>query len=363
MWPYFVLFFIVAVPAFMSVGQRLGQQRPRLLLVTTLALTLAIGLRLEVGGDWFVYLRIFNYTSNTNLWSALSAKTSDPAYGFLNWVAGQLGAGIWFVNLVCATIFMLGLRALCRQQTNPALAMLIAVPYMCIVIAMGYTRQSVALGLTMWALARFQERKFLRFAILMVVAPTFHKSAVIVFSLFAFASAKNKIMTLGAVTLLAVGVYSLFLQSSVDTLVTNYIKTGYSSGGAGIRIGMNLLPAVLLFALRNRLPFREGERRIWLVFAIGVLVSSVFFVLSPSSTAVDRAALYLFPLQIAILSRLPDIPNRSGTRSMVLVNVVILYSLAIMTTWLLYGNATFTWLPYRNYLWIPSGFVPSHHRF
>ena len=41
----------------------------------------------------------------------------------------------------------------CLAQADPWLSVLIAIPYMVIVVAMGYTRQAVALGILMVGLA------------------------------------------------------------------------------------------------------------------------------------------------------------------------------------------------------------------
>ena len=64
----------------------------------------------------------------------------------------------------------------------------------------------------------------------------------------------------------------------------------------------------------------------------------------PSSTAVDRLALYIMPLQIAVLSRLPLI---LGRRLGVLI--VVLYSVAIEFVWLNFATHARFWIPYQVY--------------
>ena len=60
-----------------------------------------------------------------------------------------------------------------------------------------------------------------------------------------------------------------------------------------------------------------------------------------SSTAVDRLALYVMPLQIAVLSRFPLIfGRRMGTL------IVVLYSLAIEFVWLNFATNARYWIPY-----------------
>ena len=86
-----------------------------------LALTVLIGFRFEVGGDWFNYERIFRYFSYYNFEQAL--ERGDPAYSALNWWAANNGYSTTLVNLVCGAIFAIGLVTFARQQPLPWLAM------------------------------------------------------------------------------------------------------------------------------------------------------------------------------------------------------------------------------------------------
>lgn len=140
-----------------------------LLVAGTLAMILLIGLRYRVGGDWASYLGIFKFVQRFSLPSALGL--GDPGYQLFNWAAHHLGLQIWSVNLVAATFFGWGLYRLCSVQPSPWLAFAVAVPYMVVVVAMGYTRQSMALGVLMAGLAR-QTRggSILNFAIYVALA-------------------------------------------------------------------------------------------------------------------------------------------------------------------------------------------------
>ena len=86
-----------------------------LLLLT--GLTLGIGLRHEVGGDWGAYLP---YVEGAR-WLSLNEAIfkSDPGYALLNWIGAHWGGGIYLVNTVCGLLFGLGLVAFCRQLPRP----------------------------------------------------------------------------------------------------------------------------------------------------------------------------------------------------------------------------------------------------
>jgi hypothetical protein len=65
----------------------------------------------------------------------------------------------------------------------------------------------------------------------------------------------------------------------------------------------------------------------------------------PSSTAIDRLALYIIPLQLAVLSRLPIAFNRSGSLRL----VIMAYSAGVLFVWLNFAKHAEYWLPYQFY--------------
>ena len=84
-------------------------------------------------------------------------------------------------------------------------------------------------------------------------------------------------------------------------------------------------------------------RPIWLAL-VGLAVMS-------SSTAVDRIALYMLPLQLVIFAHLPDVVSgdRESDVSVPLLGVLAYYGL-VAFVWLNFAEHAFAWLPYRFYL-------------
>src|SRR5690606_36337681 len=117
--------------------------------VTLLLLAVIIGFRHQVGGDWSAYASMFVSISYMDFASAF--WRSDPGYALINWLVAQVGGGIHLVNFICALIFVWGLGTLCACQPQPWMALLVSIPYLVTVVAMGYTRHSVAIGLLMLA--------------------------------------------------------------------------------------------------------------------------------------------------------------------------------------------------------------------
>jgi hypothetical protein len=65
----------------------------------------------------------------------------------------------------------------------------------------------------------------------------------------------------------------------------------------------------------------------------------------PSSTIVDRLALYVLPLQLVIFARLPDHVLKSSYARLLIVG----YTFTIQFVWLNYAANAEYWLPFQFY--------------
>lgn len=333
-----------------------------------LALTIVIGYRYRVGADWMNYLAQLESIGGLAIGDILTK--SDPGYGALNWLSTEMGWDIYGVNLICGGAFAFGLIAFCRTQPRPWLALSVAIPYLAIVVAMGYSRQGVALGLEMLGLIALSRGSTIEFVAWLALAATFHKSAIVVLPIAALAGARNRYWTIAWIAVVSMALYLQFLAKDVDYFYKNYIEAQYQSEGAMIRLLMNALPAALFLIWRKRFDFGHAQARLWTYFALLSLVMPLVVLASPSSTAVDRIALYLLPLQLVVFARWPDVvvnrgargirkepichsPERRGSAgkeaTLVLVSSVLLYYGIVEFVWLNYAKLSITWLPYRFY--------------
>ena len=349
MLPYWLLFGGFATGAMLFEGRKTGLTGvTRILRFAVIAAMLMIGLRYKVGADWGPYQEIFWNMRYTGLANAVSR--SDPAFGLLNWVVRQLGLKFWVVNTVCAAIFITGLFRFAARQSSPWLTCAVAVPYLLIVVGMGYTRQASALGFALLALNAIQDRSFAKFIFYMFAAATFHRSALVLLPIIAFSYSHNRLVT-GAMAIGGGGLgYFLIVAPEVDTYIQRYSgaeQGAIESSGTLVRIAMNILPAVILFLARSRFNHGEDYFKVWRNFAALALVSLASFAYFGSNTAVDRLSIYLTPLQLFVFGNLPAALGGAHRSSRPVVILILAYSLAVQVVWLMLAdNATF-WIPYR----------------
>lgn len=346
MIPYWLLFLYFAAGALVERDfDGLRRRHPFFLVFGAAIIAFMIGLRYRVGADWFTYVDIFRHARLVSL-NGMLDFFSDPAYGLLTWIVAHLGGRIWEVNLACGLIFAWGLQRFARAQANPWLAMVVGVPYLVVVVAMGYSRQAVAIGILMAGLASvIRGGSTLRFAAYVAAAALFHKTAVMVLPLVAFAQERSRMINLVAGLAVTVLFYDLFLSESMNLLYINYIKAEYSSQGAAIRVILNVIPSVIFLINRRRFNFSQVESKLWFYFSIASLSFLALLVAVPSSTAVDRMALYVIPLQIAIWSRVHMAYNlhtvgRAAT---------VAFAAAVLFTWLNFAVHSKYWVPYQIY--------------
>ena len=197
---------------------------------------------------------------------------------------------------------MAGVGRLAANQPAPWLALVVAVPYFVIVVAMGYTRQAAAIGVICFGLADASERSLRRLIICAAIATLFHKTAILMLPvMLAPVMTKKPLLGLAGCVLFAV-LFMVFLRGDTDQLVASYVQSNYDSQGAAIRIGMNVLAAGVMLLLRGRMEMTPYQRSFWTYSALLALVSVPALLLASASSGVDRISLFLIPMQLVAFS-------------------------------------------------------------
>ena len=342
MLPFWLMFLL---PAWAVLVSKRLPERQRLMAwwAVGLLFALMIGLRHEVGGDWLNYLDHFKSVGYMDFRDAM--KKGDPGHYLVNWLAARLGGSVYWVNLLYASVLMWGTVVFCRKQPWPWLALLVAVPYMLIVVGMGYSRQAVALGFALVGLVALGGHRIRVFVVCIAMGALFHKSAVLLLPIAVLANSRNRFLTGGMVGLTFVLLYYLLLSQDADALWTNYVEYQMQSQGAKIRVLMNAVPAALMLLYGKRLAADAQERRLWTIIALLALLCLPL--VSFASTAVDRVALYLIPLQLFVFSRLPLLAGGNVRMRTGLVLAVIGYYAAVQFVWLNFATHARFWVPYQ----------------
>lgn len=348
MLPYFLIWAWIGWSA-LSEHQRWNQLTS---IGIWLVFTLLIGLRVEVGADWLNYLPKVEQQIGAPLEYPLSL--TEPGYALTNWISARLNLNIFGANLICGGIFSAGLVRYCRNKPYPWLALALAFPYLAIVVAMGYSRQGVAIGLELLALLAIERDRLLQFLFWLCLASTFHASALTMLVLPIVTIQRNMGRLSGLLRLLLLagvgyGLFIAILSGLLAAYQEAYLEAQYHSQGALIRVALCLLPALIFLRKKHEFPIAPQQRSIYTLMSWLAVVAGISLVLSPSSAAVDRVALYLIPLQIFVGSYLPLI-RLQGLSAVFWRQLLALFSFAVLSVWLSFADHASAWIPYRNFL-------------
>ena len=161
MIPYWLLwgFFFLGVLLSQRQEQAAGHEPDRQFRLPGMAVAGLIGMALMIGFRYDGWRRLGLLRHHVSSRAGLRTFDQTLAAGrsrlrFPELAAQQLGADVWLVNLVCGAADWCGASPhLSGANRKPWLSLLITIPYLIIVVGMGYTRQAAALGLVMVGLA------------------------------------------------------------------------------------------------------------------------------------------------------------------------------------------------------------------
>jgi len=309
-----------------------------------------IGSRYEIGGDWVAYSNFYN-AADKNLTDIISFSGIEPGYMFINWLMNQFGFGIYGVNFICGSIFIIGLVLFVQKFPFSWLAVVVAVPYLLVVVVMGYSRQGVAIGFELIALSYLTRRRLVLYYFFVICAILFHKTAavLIVLGFFGFLPKGKKVILFYLFGFVSLGFMGVKLYPYLEHQYLYYIikKLPMESSGALMRVLINLFPAIIFFIFRAKWKKEFMETGPWFIMALGISAMTPFVGLF--STAVDRIMLYLSPLQLVVWSHLPVLIRSVEVRTLTVLGIVIYYGL-ILFIWMNYAQHASRWVPYKSIL-------------
>ena len=346
-WP------LLTIPIFALFSQVTIEKRLQIVILKFVGLLfiLFIGFRHVVGGDWIPYIQIFNEVKNIpNLESLfLIALMNDIGYVMLNYFVNSVEGNIYVVNLLSAFIFVYGLWKFILSQENPWLVLLISIPFLIYIVAMGYTRQSIAVGLIFAAIVNLQEQKKTWYWIQLMLSVFFYKPAIIFLMLGIFSMDISTFKKYTAVLIFSLVSYYL-LSVTFGNLVNSYVdlsKEHMVSYGAVPRVLMNAIPASILLLNLEKLQIPESTKKLFISMSWLILLTTVFVFFR--STPVDRIQVFLMPVQLLVMSRIAFLVRPVYIKQFFIVATVVLY-ITMLIVWLNTAKTRHAWIPYDNIL-------------
>ncbi|WP_350939791.1 EpsG family protein [Vibrio metschnikovii] len=245
-------------------------------------LTMVYGFRFEVGADWFNYIHALDlYNKKVSLTESL-----EIGYRSLNILSASFGYGIIGVNVVCSFLFFLfTIIAISRLGLNPYFFLAIVAPYHLVMSGMNYTRQSVAISFVIMAVSCFLSNNKKSLFSYILLAATFHKSAII-FIILGILDWKKRFLIPVAGLISSISIFFMFNEYS-----ELYISSSrYDSSGLILRYGYLIFCFIIILGFIKNRQVELACIRIVQFFCISVLILALLSLFS--TTAADRLSYY-----------------------------------------------------------------------
>jgi hypothetical protein len=346
MWIYILLLFLPII--FTLISSLTDKNTAHFSKIVFLLLVIFfIGSRYNIGGDWTQYNEYFNASAESNLLELLNKK--GPSYAVLNYIVSAIGGNIILVNFISASVFIYGFYKFCNNIPNYWDAYLISVPYILIVVVMGYTRQSIALGLVFLALSFYKNRSLLKYVVAVLIGATFHVACLIMLP-FSYFFVKNERPRVNLLKKMLIAILFTILIIAVilfnyQYILDHYISIGRDSTGAYFRLFIHFATFALFIVMRQKYKQNYDDYRLWM--AIGISAFLLLPIIYFSSTIYDRLILYFLPFQVLIWSRLIYLSKIFFNRIIFRVFIYLSY-FSVLIIWLNYANNRGNWLPYQS---------------
>lgn len=313
-------------------------------------LCLVVGLQLfvtaafrdvSVGRDLENYIPAYEYISGAS-WAELFFVPFEKGYVFLNKLLSFITLEIRLLLILISGFVVWGyIRFIYRNSSMPWLSLFLFVAMGFFTESLSMLRQAVAMVIVLSGLEYIEKRHFGKYLSVVMLAMTFHLTAVIALILYPFFRLKLNFRNF----VLIVTGCGLFMLAIGRGVLNFFIANFYSLYASNVQSGSgwSMLLLLLVIAAGGMLPYSSGRPR-------GVCMSMI----------VLASCMQLFALQFALFARIvmyfsmalivciPEALSRLQDRQMRLIMTLTVCVLAVMYfVFLILGRNAAGIVPYR----------------
>lgn len=319
---------------------------PRVSIILSCVLLIILaGTRVDVGMDYRSYVEIFEGIGRGEAYSL------EPGFIILNQIINYFTDNPqWLFFISSAITLVLIYRFTAKYSVNFAYSVFLYFGLCLIFFSFNTLRQFISIGIALLAFGPLLERRFLRYAFIMIAASMFHLTALIMLPLYFLLSVKITKLKIFVMSVVAVGMYvardvilDLFFWLYPMHQESEFLLNRVEFSEIMITTSIILLLMIRYLRKANRLSY-EGKDRIFINIVFFILFTHIAFAWVPGIT---RVLLFLDVLLLVIIPFMVNKFTRVRARDILIISIIYFSSYAFISTYIRDSHQV---LPYKSTL-------------
>lgn len=319
-------------------------------MIAVISLTLVSGFRYQVGTDFSTYEGLFSYFYQLDFKEISRISFSDKGFVLLSWIVGKFNNSPQAMFFASSLIITLLIVFTLKEYADPfELALYLYITTFSYYSSFNGLRQCLAATIIFAGFSFLIQRKWKQYFIIVLIASSFHLSALIMIPFYFFAN--NDIWTYkqGILIVLFSGcflfyngfidqAFSIFLK---DTIYGHYnsILTNLDNGANFLRAIVWSIPLIISYIYRRKII----ENKSYYNYIVNLsLIGFLFMFLAVRNALIARLSFYFELYNIILIASLTKIFNAKDNK---LLYIIIFASYFIYSYVLLPRDSNV--LPYR----------------
>lgn len=371
MAPYLLLIGIIILEGLLyKAGRKDGKTRTRFVVLVCLELILFAGFRADtIGVDTKNYIYALSYFKSCNIKEVFTLTNPwninyEIGYMFLTKLVAALGVSNTGFLFIIAILIYVPVFMFIKDESNDVVFS--AIMYICFELfaySLGIFRQMIAVSFLLFAFRYVKRREPIKYFLVVIIAMTFHMSAIIAIPVYFFY--KIKIKNVHVLITFVLEIIVLFTGTKIVSLIfslfpkyLHYIGSQYGGSGGGYSL-LLLLHAIFICGLvwGNRMIYSESkqnnEGKITEeqcennVYLASIMVAILLTALAHTFSVISRMNCLFLGYIIAyipnLLEKMFDRKNRFLVKTVVIVILIIYFYSSIVNEPRL-NPYTFIWM-------------------
>lgn len=317
-------------------------------LIIIIQFSLICGFRnYEVGWDTLNYSNIFWRSSELGFLEAIKVWDIEIGYSLLQYITSRVSSSPTILFAIVALFYSSSVsRFISKYSRSWAVTYALFFSLGLYAFSMSATRQTIALGIILYAYDTIKQKKLLKFLIYVLVASSFHLSALIFLPIYFLSSRNfsNKVAILSIISFSAMFIFKDQLFDLVTTITPYRYNRLDTLGPRNYLIMLDLIFIFSIFFMKRSMHLNNNNNTVY-YYSISIAIGlSTFAFLHPAAL---RLSFYYLFIVIAIF---PNILRTSaGSKIYILFNLMLVVLLGYIYLRGLTPDSPF--IPYR-FVWM-----------